>query len=495
MKRLREITEKLGHETSGSDLTNGGHRAENVKGSDMAVYTSAVPCDNEELVYARANGIPVVERAEYLGAIAASFEKTIAVAGTHGKTTTTGMLKEIFASRYPCVHIGGELKDKPDIEKSWLEEKLDNACEWCKECWKELLIGLSTLIAFIAVVAVIVSTWPYSGLVLLLFGITISCTRSVYNGSLPPPYTYDETFPQSMSDCLGINYSDYIKTMHYQYGFDEQIAILYLKLYLQVANDPSMRGKSEREIACEFNRIIASLCINYDGDAKRWRLTTGNYKSVDAYEMLINKYGFTEADAIDFAIALNVQHGSNYENIELHFGFSREEGNLFNGENPPTVEEFKRRANELGSEVMKDFVHEALQYVEFNDNLDIVDFANGSTDRMISYSGDIISTRYDDQDFLSDIDPNNIQYKFENSNSNFLKVQQEYNKAVMDGRIDPKSEFISNNGGIDQIRNNINYDVKSTLGAYIDGEFVGEKKKRADKYKQHIDAFITFLQD
>ena len=384
---------------------------------------------------------------------------------------------------------------KPDCEKSWLEEKLDNACEWCKECWKELLIGLSTLIAFIAVVAVIVSTWPYSGLVLLLFGITISCTRSVYNGSLPPPYTYDETFPQSMSDCLGINYSDYIKTMHYQYGFDEQIAILYLKLYLQVANDPSMRGKSEREIACEFNRIIASLCINYDGDAKRWRLTTGNYKSVDAYEMLINKYGFTEADAIDFAIALNVQHGSNYDNIELHFGFSREEGNLFNGENPPTVEEFKRRANELGSEVMKDFVHEALQYVEFNDNLDIVDFANGSTDRMISYSGDIISTRYDDQDFLSDIDPNNIQYKFENSNSNFLKVQQEYNKAVMDGRIDPKSEFISNNGGIDQIRNNINYDVKSTLGAYIDGEFVGEKKKRADKYKQHIDAFITFLQD
>ena len=189
------------------------------------------------------------------------------------------------------------------------------------------------------------------------------------------------------------------------------------------------------------------------------------------------------------------KHGSNYENIELHFGFSREEGNLFNGENSPTVEEFKRRANELGSEVMKDFVHEALQYVEFNDNLVIVDFANGSTDRMISYSRDIISTRYDDQDFLSDIDPNNIQYKFENSNSNFLKVQQEYNKAVMDGRIDPKSESISYNGGIDQIRNNINYDVKSTLGAYIDGELVGEKKKRADKYKQHIDAFITFLQD
>ena len=45
------------------------------------------------------------------------------------------------------------------------------------------------------------------------------------------------------------------------------------------------------------------------------------------------------------------------------------------------------------------------------------------------------------------------------------------------------------------MRNNIKYEVKSTLGAYIDGEIVGEKKKRADKYKQHIDVFITFLQD
>ena len=47
----------------------------------------------------------------------------------------------------------------------------------------------------------------------------------------------------------------------------------------------------------------------------------------------------------------------------------------------------------------------------------------------------------------------------------------------MDGTINPKSEFILNTGGIDQIRNNINYDVKSTLGAYIDSELVGEKRR------------------
>lgn len=63
----------------------------------------------------------------------------------------------------------------------------------------------------------------------------------------------------------------------------------------------------------------------------------------------------------------------------------------------------------------------------------------------------------------------------------------------MDGTINPKSTFISNNGGIEQIRSNINYDVESTLGAYIDGELIGEKKKRVDKYKQHVDAFIDFL--
>lgn len=128
MKRLREITEKLGHETSGSDLATGGHRAENVAGSDLVVYTGAIPYDNVELVYARAHGIPTVERAEYLGAIAASFQKVIAVAGTHGKTTATGMLKEIFASRYPCVHIGGELKVKPETEKN--EYFITEACEY-----------------------------------------------------------------------------------------------------------------------------------------------------------------------------------------------------------------------------------------------------------------------------------------------------------------------------------------------------------------------------
>ncbi|MFQ7173605.1 MAG: hypothetical protein ACLRQF_16925 [Thomasclavelia ramosa] len=52
------------------------------------------------------------------------------------------------------------------------------------------------------------------------------------------------------------------------------------------------------------------------------------------------------------------------------------------------------------------------------------------------------------------------------------------NNFKINGRkIDPKSEFISNNGGIDQIRSIINYDVKSTLGAYIDGELVGEKEE------------------
>ena len=47
------------------------------------------------------------------------------------------------------------------------------------------------------------------------------------------------------------------------------------------------------------------------------------------------------ADAIDFAIALNVQHGSNYEHLDLHFGFSRAEGHLFNGKIPQLLKSLK----------------------------------------------------------------------------------------------------------------------------------------------------------
>ena len=109
MKWIADRLRFRGKDVSGSDITLGGHNAENVKGADLVVYTSAIKEDNPELVAARAAGIPCVTRAEFLGNIAAEFDETIAVAGTHGKTTVTAMLAEILKSRSPAVHIGGTI--------------------------------------------------------------------------------------------------------------------------------------------------------------------------------------------------------------------------------------------------------------------------------------------------------------------------------------------------------------------------------------------------
>lgn len=108
MRTLRTITARLGHETSGSDLTTGGHDPNNVKGANLVVFTGAISADNPELSAARENGVPTIERSEYLAAIAASFGRVIAIAGSHGKTTATALTAAATACLNPTVHIGGE---------------------------------------------------------------------------------------------------------------------------------------------------------------------------------------------------------------------------------------------------------------------------------------------------------------------------------------------------------------------------------------------------
>lgn len=108
MRTLRTITTRLGHETSGSDLTTGGHDPNNVKGANLVVFTGAISADNPELSAARENGVPTIERSEYLAAIAASFGRVIAIAGSHGKTTATALTAAATACLNPTVHIGGE---------------------------------------------------------------------------------------------------------------------------------------------------------------------------------------------------------------------------------------------------------------------------------------------------------------------------------------------------------------------------------------------------
>lgn len=102
------ITDKL--EKNGAVVYE-GHSEKNVCGADLVVHTAAVHDDNPEMKQARADNIRLIDRAECLGAIMKLYKKAVGVSGTHGKTTTTGMLTHalMYADTDPTISIGGEL--------------------------------------------------------------------------------------------------------------------------------------------------------------------------------------------------------------------------------------------------------------------------------------------------------------------------------------------------------------------------------------------------
>ena len=123
MSGIAEILHNLGYQVQGSDLTDNanvrrlvshgipvqvGHRAENLGGAQVVVISSAVKRDNPEVIAARARLIPVVRRAEMLGELM-RLKWSIAIAGTHGKTTTTSMVGALLdaAQLDPTVINGG----------------------------------------------------------------------------------------------------------------------------------------------------------------------------------------------------------------------------------------------------------------------------------------------------------------------------------------------------------------------------------------------------
>lgn len=126
MSGLAHMLLDLGFKVSGSDakasnLTDDlsssgatimiGQNAENIQNPDLVCYTAAISKTNPELLKAQSLNIPVIERAELLGAIMELYKYPIAVAGTHGKTTTTSMLSLVLlaADKDPTILVGGEL--------------------------------------------------------------------------------------------------------------------------------------------------------------------------------------------------------------------------------------------------------------------------------------------------------------------------------------------------------------------------------------------------
>ncbi|RPI75507.1 MAG: UDP-N-acetylmuramate--L-alanine ligase [Desulfobacteraceae bacterium] len=125
MSGIAELLLNLGYRVSGSDLKEStatrrlsalggrifiGHDREHISGADVVVFSSAVTPDNPEIVRAKEGAIPVIPRAEMLAELM-RLKNGIAVAGAHGKTTTTTMIASVLmaADRDPTVVIGGRL--------------------------------------------------------------------------------------------------------------------------------------------------------------------------------------------------------------------------------------------------------------------------------------------------------------------------------------------------------------------------------------------------
>ena len=111
-----------------------GQKASNIiPGIDLIVYTAAIHEDNPEFAQAKAQGLPMLSRAELLGQIMDNYEQSIAVAGTHGKTTTTSMISQILleAKTDPTITVGGILEAiNGNLRVGESEVFISEACEY-----------------------------------------------------------------------------------------------------------------------------------------------------------------------------------------------------------------------------------------------------------------------------------------------------------------------------------------------------------------------------
>ena len=144
MSALACLLKEEGHEIKGSDLNCKNkpkclgdikvfsqQYLEGVKWADLIVCSSAVK-ENEETNFAKQLGKKIIPRGELLGKISSSYEKVIAVAGSHGKTTTTAMIFHTLfvAGKNPTLHLGGNLKNIGNYYNGGKELFVTEACEY-----------------------------------------------------------------------------------------------------------------------------------------------------------------------------------------------------------------------------------------------------------------------------------------------------------------------------------------------------------------------------
>ena len=148
MYPLIQILHSRGYQMTGSDVEETkitaaeremgmtvtiGHNADNIKGAQLVVYSAAIHEDNPELQAAREYGIPTAERSVLLGYVSRLHVRSVGVAGTHGKTTTTSMIVTMLelAGKDPAAVIGGKLPLIDGYGKSGSKDTIViEACEY-----------------------------------------------------------------------------------------------------------------------------------------------------------------------------------------------------------------------------------------------------------------------------------------------------------------------------------------------------------------------------
>ena len=148
MSAIAELLISHGYRVSGSDMKDSrildklrnygaeiyiGHDSNNIQNPDLVVYTAAIKGDNCERLKAKQLNITEIDRAEMLGLIMKNYSKAIAVAGSHGKTTTTSLISLIleYADLDPTIFAGGELDEiGGNIKIGKSEHFITEACEY-----------------------------------------------------------------------------------------------------------------------------------------------------------------------------------------------------------------------------------------------------------------------------------------------------------------------------------------------------------------------------
>ena len=128
MSAIAETLNNWKYKVTGSDLyqseitdslqKNGinvviGHDLENSKNADLIVYSAAISDDDPEMIIAKENNIPIIDRGNFVGFLTKLYKQAICVSGTHGKTTTTSMISVCFINglKDPTVEVGALLKE------------------------------------------------------------------------------------------------------------------------------------------------------------------------------------------------------------------------------------------------------------------------------------------------------------------------------------------------------------------------------------------------